>query len=187
MGADVTELTETNTSKHNLNTVLVLLHILQFFKLFCCISLLIMAGVSLWGLVINTEQLSSRSCLLNGLPGACQPLKEVHGVIMFQWKCVVCSKAIQDRYTLPYCFTESQLMLSSREGKQVLIYTLFAAPLRSLSFLFRMNSARQSLMQSLLYYDQRLPPSSSVISSRSIGFASQRPINQHLHIEKDGH
>ena len=125
MGADVTELTETNTSKHNLNTVLVLLHILQFFKLFCCISLLIMAGVSLWGLVINTEQLSSRSCLLNGLPGACQPLKEVHGVIMFQWKCVVCSKAIQDPYTLPYCFTESQLMLSSRGGKQVFkLYTI---------------------------------------------------------------
>lgn len=36
-GADDTELTAISISKHNLNSVLVLLHILQFFKLISCI------------------------------------------------------------------------------------------------------------------------------------------------------
>ena len=40
MGADDTELTATSINKHNLNTVLVLLHILQFIKLMYCILLI---------------------------------------------------------------------------------------------------------------------------------------------------
>jgi hypothetical protein len=117
MGADDTELTATSISKHNLKTVLVLLHILKFFKLVSCI-LWIDDSLWLW-LIINTEL--SSSGLLQGLPGACQSPKDVHGVMVFQCKCVACSPRLV--YALPYCF-KSQLVIV-QGGKQFFnLYTI---------------------------------------------------------------